>query len=104
MNTLKVVITPQPLQTLLTYLNDENNSYHLTIGMILKKSRVFLCHPFFYPAYPMAESFLNEQDSTPECEKEKVSRLDFPVNKQPDGSYLTNYHLFEQWMNPDPAI
>lgn len=52
----------------------------------------------------MAESFLNEQDSTPECEKEKVSRLDFPVNKQPDGSYLTNYHLFEQWMNPDPAI
>jgi hypothetical protein len=82
----------------------QNNSYLLKIGMILKKSGVFLCDPFFYPAYPMAESFLNEQDLTPECEKEKVSRMHFPVNKQPDGSYLTNYHLFEQWMNPDPSI
>ena len=82
----------------------QNNAYQLKIGMILKKSGVFLCDPFFYPAYPMAESFLNEQDLTPECEKEKVSRMNFPVNKQPDGSYLTNYHLFEQWMNPDPLI
>jgi hypothetical protein len=82
----------------------QNNSYLMKIGMILKKSGVFLCDPFFYPSYPMAESFLNEQDLTPECEKEKVSRMHFPVNKQPDGSYLTNYHLFEQWMNPDPSI
>ena len=82
----------------------QNNAYQLKIGMILKKSGVFLCDPFFYPAYPMAESFLNEQDLTPACEKEKVSRMNFPVNKQPDGSYLTNYHLFEQWMNPDPSI
>ena len=37
----------------------QNNAYQLKIGMILKKSGVFLCDPFFYPAYPMAESFLN---------------------------------------------
>ena len=83
----------------------QNNSYLLKIGMILKKSGVFLCDPFFYPNYPMAcFGYLNEQDLTPECEKEMVSRMHFPINKQADGSYLTNYHLFEQWMNPDPSI
>jgi hypothetical protein len=83
----------------------QNNAYLLKIGMILKKSGVFLCNPFFLPSYPMAcFGYLNEQDLTPACEKEMVSRMHFPVNKQPDGSYLTNYHLFEQWMNPDPSI
>ena len=44
--------------------------------------------------------YLNEQDLTPECETEIITAINFPVNKQPDGSYLTNYHLFEQYMNP----
>ena len=82
----------------------QNNTYLMKMGMILKKSGIFLCDPFFYPSFPMAESYLNEQDLTPECDKEKVSRMHFPVNKQLDGTYLTNYHLFEQWMNPEPSI
>ncbi len=83
----------------------QNNAYLLKIGMILKKSGVFLCDPFFLPSYPMAcLGYLNEQDLTPECEKEMVSKMHFPVNKQADGTHHTNYHLFEQWMNPDPSI
>jgi hypothetical protein len=82
----------------------QNNAYLLKIGMILKKSGVFLCDPFFLPSYPMAcFGYLNEQDLTPECEKEMVSKMHFPVNKQADGTHHTNYHLFEQWMNPDPV-
>jgi hypothetical protein len=82
----------------------QNNSYLLKIGIILKKSGVFLYNPVFFHNYPMAEGFLNLQDLTPECEKEMVSNIHFPVNRQLDGTYLTNYHLFEQWMNPEPSI
>jgi len=82
----------------------QNNSYLLKIGIIVKKSGVFLYNPVFFHAYPMAEGFLNLQDLTPECEKEMVSNIHFPVNRQLDGTYLTNYHLFEQWMNPEPSI
>jgi hypothetical protein len=81
-------------------LNYQNNSYHLKIGMILKKSGVFLHCPIFLHSYAMADGFLNEQDLTSECETEIITAINFPVNKQPDGSYLTNYHLFEQFMNP----
>ena len=82
----------------------QNNSYLLKIGIILKKSGVFLYNPVFFHNYPMAEGFLNLQDLTPECEKEMVSNIHFPVNRQLDGTYLTNYHLFEQWMKPEPSI
>jgi hypothetical protein len=78
----------------------QNNAYLLKIGMILKKSGVFLHCPIFLHSYPMAEGFLNEQDLTPECKTEIITDIRFPVNKQPNGSYLTNYHLFEQFMNP----
>lgn len=79
----------------------QNDSYLLKIGMILKKSGVFLYNPVFFHNYLMADfGYLNEQDLTPECETEIITHIHFPVNKQPDGSYLTNYHLFEQFMNP----
>jgi hypothetical protein len=78
----------------------QNNSYLLKIGMILKKSGVFLHCPIFLHSYAMADGFLNEQDLTSECETEIITDICFPVNKQLDGSYLTNYHLFEQFMNP----
>lgn len=78
----------------------QNNSYHLKIGMILKKSGVFLHCPIFLHSYAMADGFLNEQDLTSECETEIITEIRFPVNKQPDGSHITNYHLFEHYMNP----
>lgn len=79
----------------------QNDTYLLKIGMILKKSGVFLYNPVFFHNYLMADfGYLNEQDLTPECETEIITHIHFPVNKQPDGSYLTNYHLFEQFMNP----
>ncbi len=43
--------------------------------------------------------YLNEQDLTPDCETEIITDINFQVNEQPDGSFLTNYHLFEQFMN-----
>ncbi len=80
----------------------QNDSYLLKIGMILKKSGVFLYNPIFLHNYLMADfGYLNEQDLTPDCETEIITDIHFPVNKQPDGTYSTNYHLFEQKMNPN---
>ena len=50
--------------------------------------------------YPDSSFGANEQDLTPECEKEMIYNIRFPINRQSDGSYLTNYHIFEQHMNP----
>jgi hypothetical protein len=75
--------------------------YHLKQGLIFKTPGVFIFYPKFKHYYAMADlGYLNEQDLTPECETEIITAINFPVNKQPDGSYLTNYHLFEQFMNP----
>jgi hypothetical protein len=78
-----------------------NGFYQLKQGLIFKTPGVFIFYPKFKHYYPMADlGYLNEQDLTPECETEIITDIHFPVNKQPDGSYLTNYHLFEQFMNP----
>ena len=79
----------------------ENNTYRLKVGMVLKRKGVFIALGKFMHYYNMAcLGKLNEQDLSADCETEIITALHFPVNKQPDGSHLTNYHLFEQWMNP----
>ncbi|MFM6994544.1 MAG: hypothetical protein ACKOWO_05475, partial [Sediminibacterium sp.] len=79
----------------------QNGFYKLKQGLILKKLGVFLFYPKFKHYYNMAcLGSLNEQDLTPNCETEIITDICFPVNKQPDGTHLTNYHLFEQFMNP----
>lgn len=79
----------------------QNGIYKLKQGLILKKLGVFLFYPKFKHYYNMAcLGSLNEQDLTPNCETEIITDICFPVNKQPDGTHLTNYHLFEQFMNP----
>jgi hypothetical protein len=78
----------------------QNGRYLLKIGMILKQSGRYLYNPLFFPPNFPSVGKGGEQDITPECETEIVTKIRFPVNKQADGSYLTNYHLFEQFMNP----
>lgn len=69
--------------------------------MVTKRKGVFLAD-FFYRHYYNNACLgkLNEQDLSTDCETEMITALHFPVNKQPDGSHLTNYHLFEHYMNP----
>lgn len=83
----------------------DDGHYKLKIGMVTKQKGVFLAD-FFYRHYYNEACLgkLNEQDLSADCETEIITALHFPVNKQPDGSHLTNYHLFEQWLHPDPAI
>lgn len=81
-------------------LSYTNGNYKLKQGLILEQSGTFLFYPIFKHRYPTAEGQLNEQDLTPECETEIITDIRFPVNKQTNGTYLTNYHLFEQFMNP----
>jgi hypothetical protein len=78
----------------------ENNTYRLKVGMILKRKGVFVAFGEFMHYYNMAcLGRLNEQDLTPGCEKEMITDIRFPINRQPDGTHKTNYHIFEQWMN-----
>lgn len=83
------------------YKLDYNNEYYkFKIGVICNQSGRFVCRPGFGHYYSNAEGQYNEQDLTPECETEIITDIRFPVNKQSNGTYLTNYHLFEQFMNP----
>lgn len=78
----------------------ETNSYHLKYGMVLQQTGTFLYNPLFMHYYSNAQSSLNSVDIRPECDAEQIEDIRFPVNKQLDGTFLTNYHLFEQFMNP----
>lgn len=78
-----------------------NNTYKFKFGLICLQTGHFVFRPAFGHYYPISEGQLNEQDLTPECETEIITDIRFPVNKQSNGTYLTNYHLFEQFMNPD---
>lgn len=82
-------------------LHYENGYYKLKQGLILKQSGTFLFYPKFKHYYNMAcLGSLNEQDITPECEKEMIMDIRFPVNKQANGTHLTNFHLLEQLFSP----
>jgi hypothetical protein len=77
-----------------------NSHYHYKLGIICKEKGRFVYFPKFVFFTNLAcFGALNEQDLTPECEREIITDIRFPVNKQPNGSYLTNYHLLEQFMN-----
>ena len=68
--------------------------------MILQQSGNFLYCPIFFHNYPISQGKLNIVDIRPECEVEQIEEIRFPVNRQTNGAHLTNYHLFEQFMNP----
>lgn len=73
--------------------------YKLKQGLILKNKGRYL----FYPKYMLnfsVQSSQNNQDITTSCEKEIITDIRFPINKQVNGTYFTNYHLFLQFMNP----
>ncbi|MFM2375680.1 MAG: hypothetical protein RLZZ165_777 [Bacteroidota bacterium] len=79
-----------------------NGIYFMKIGLVCNEVGTFLFSPLFYSDYYSPFDQLYEtfgQDITPECEKEIITDIRFPVNQQPDGTYLTNDHLFEQYMD-----
>ncbi len=79
----------------------EDNSYKLKMGIILKKMGVFLYNPIFFNYYSGAHKSLNVTKIRQECDgKDQIEDIKFPVNRQADGTYKTNYHLFEKYMNP----
>lgn len=77
-----------------------DNNYKFKYSIIPNESGIFLIKPGFGHKYPTSSFGANEQDITPECEKEIIYDIHFPINRQSDGSYLTNYHIFEEYMNP----
>ena len=77
-----------------------NSLYHYKLGIICLEKGRFVYIPTFTFFAPMAcTGSLNEQDITPECETEIITDIRFLINKQANGTNLTNYHLFEQFMN-----
>jgi len=74
--------------------------YRMKIGIICNEPGFFVYRPGFGHYYSNAEGQMNEQDLTPECEREIITNIYFPVNRQTNGTYLSNYAIFEQFMNP----
>jgi hypothetical protein len=87
---------PEGLEYKLLY---SNGMYNMKIGVICNESGTFLFSPLFRNYYPSNSFDANYQDLTPTCELEIITRIHFPVNRQPNGTCLTNYHLFKQFMN-----
>ncbi len=77
-----------------------NNTYKFKFGLICIQAGKFVFCPAFGHYYPASSFGANEQDITPECEKEIINGISFPVNKQLNGTHLTNYHLFQQFIDP----
>jgi hypothetical protein len=76
--------------------------YFMKIGLVCNEVGTFLFSPLFHSDYDSPFDQLHEtfgQDITPECEKEVITDIRFPMNRQSDGTYLTNDHLFEQYMD-----
>ena len=75
-----------------------DNSYHMKIGIICLESGWFFFSPGFQSYYNAVNPASNIK-ITGECNEEYLINIWFPVNRQPDGTYLTNYHLFARHMD-----
>jgi hypothetical protein len=78
-------------------LSYSDGMYSLKIGLVCNEAGTYLFTTSFDPPNPRYK--LDQPDITPECETEILNDIVFPVNRQPDGTYLNNYHLFEQFMD-----
>jgi hypothetical protein len=81
--------------------NYSNSSYSYKLGIICNKTGRFVYNSWFLHYYPAAHGQLNEVDIRPDCHPEHIEDITFPVNRQANGKHLTNYHLFESYMNPE---
>lgn len=82
----------------LTY---SSSSYSFKTGLIMIEQGRYMASFAFLRTYP---SYLDKENKVVvkgECPIEYFDDIEFPINKQLNGTYLTNYHLFEQFMNPN---
>ena len=98
-----------PLEGIIQYLHPDaieynysfdSGIYKFKIAVICNQLGRYVVRPGYGLHYHITSFGANEQDLTPECEQEIITDIRFPINKQTDGTHLTNYHLFEQFMNP----
>jgi hypothetical protein len=76
-----------------------NNFYTMKIGIVCKESGQFIYAPYFRNYYNATDPASNIY-ITGQCDEEYLIDIRFPVNRQPDGFFQTNYDLFEKFMNP----
>jgi hypothetical protein len=78
-------------------LSYSDGMYSMKIGLVCNEAGIFFFNS--YVNLPNPRYKLDQPDIYPECETEIINDIRFPVNRQPDGTYLTNYHLIEQYMD-----
>jgi len=81
-------------------LNYEDETYTLKLYIVCQNSGTYILSPLFMSNDIPSNNTSSQQVITGECEKERIYMINFPINRQSDGSYLTNYHIFEQHTNP----
>ncbi len=75
----------------------KNDQYHFKVGLVPKESGRFVCIPSFLLNQSVANPG-NEAKITPGCDREIITDVRFPVNRQPDGTYQNNAHLYFDYM------
>lgn len=84
------------------YYNYVNSTYSYKLGIVCKESGCFLYSTNFKNYHgDVGPGRDNEQDITPDYDSEYIETIHFPVNKQANGTYINNYQLFEQYVNPE---
>ena len=81
--------------------NYSSGMYHYKFGVICKSKGIFFIGTFWkHYNNEACLGFLNEQDISPDCEKEIIVDIHFPINLQNDGTCQTNYPVFEAMTFP----
>ncbi len=98
----KGTITAEDNISLEYKLDYVNNTYQVKIGLIPLVSGRYLLRFNRVPYYTIADQVeLNEQDILEDCDHELIGDLNFPINRQSNGTYNNNYNIFTQFMNPN---
>jgi hypothetical protein len=81
--------------------NYSSGMYYYKFGVICKTKGIFFIGSLWKHYYNEAcLGSLNEQDISPDCEKEIIGDIHFPINLQNNGTCQTNYAVFEAMTFP----
>jgi hypothetical protein len=74
-----------------------NSTYKFKLGLVCNEPGVFVYTPWFHDINQGAEGPKKDLNISPDCNKEVIERVSFPVNKQADGTFLNNAAILQQY-------
>jgi hypothetical protein len=81
----------------------EENRYRFKAALICNVTGYYSFRSFRLPMYSSDNYGMNNQDITSECgDEETIFEIFYPMNRQENGVFLTNHHIYEEALYLDP--